>query len=95
MSDEFGEYEAELEQLRQTTKKTTARQGAIKSFLLSKFPNISINAKRGTQAPVDDVDEDDDSDEGELKRQEEFVKRDRFLDDVHSSINEFNKRQRI
>ena len=90
MSDEFGEYEAELEQLRQTTKKTTARQGAIKSFLLSKFPNISINAKRGTQAPVDDFGED--SDQDELNRQEEFVKRDRFLDDVHSSINEFNKR---
>ena len=92
LSDEFEEYEAGLEQLKQTSKKTTARQGAIRSFLLAKFPNININAKVGAQAPVDDVDEEDDQAEVELKRQEEFLKRDRFLDDVHSSINEFNQR---
>lgn len=92
LSDEFEEYEAGLEQLKQTTKKTTARQGAIRSFLLAKFPNININAKVGVQAPVEDVDEEDEQTEAELKRQEEFLKRDRFLDEVHSSINEFNKR---
>ena len=47
------------------------------------------------QAPVDDVAEEDDQADGELKRQQEFLKRDRFLDDIHSSISEFNKRQRI
>lgn len=91
-SDEFEEYEAGLEQLKQTTKKATARQGAIRSFLLAKFPNINIQTKASPPAPVDDEDEEDDQTEAELKRQEEFLKRDRFLDEVHSSINEFNQR---